>query len=241
MPRNSPYTLEICVESPAALNACAAVADRIELCAGLDIGGLTPCAGLMELAAASGIETHVLIRTGSGDFAMTETDVTVAVASIRAVRQMGLHGVVIGAERDGALDRRALDAMIRAADGLDVTLHRVIDVLDDPIAAMEVAVEYEAKRILTSGGAASAAEGAAGLSQLHEAAAGRIEIMAGAGINSRNIASIIAQTDITSFHASCSAQTDLAQRYIDFGFGQSKRVFDTDELASLVQHLSPPS
>ena len=103
MPQNSPYTLEICVEAPSALAACCDDADRIELCSGLDVGGLTPSIGLMELAALSGVETHVLIRERSGNFAMTATDITSAVASIRVVREMGLHGVVIGAEQDGVL------------------------------------------------------------------------------------------------------------------------------------------
>lgn len=237
MPPNSPYTLEICVESPDALVQCCDRADRIELCCGLDIGGLTPDIGLMECAATAGIETHVLIRPSSGDFAMTKADLAVAVSSIRAVRDMGLHGVVIGAEHDGVLDQSALDAMVRAADGIDVTLHRVIDVLDDPLAAMEVMIGYGAKRILTSGAARTAADGIAGLTRLYQTAAGRIEIMAGAGVNATNIGDILEKTEITSFHTSCTTLTPIAPRYARFGFGETVRSLDLAEFERLIAIL----
>lgn len=233
MPRNSPYTFEICADTPSAIAASAAFADRIELCSGLDVGGLTPDIGMMECAAAVGIETHVLIRPRSGDFTMSPDDITAATVAIGSVRQLELKGVVIGAERNGALDLKALEAMIRAADGLDVTLHRVVDVVDDPIAALEVAVELGAVRILTSGAARSAADGILGLNRLHAKAAGRIEIMAGCGIKSANLPDIMKATQITSFHASCSQKAAMAARYEDFGFGQTTRVFDPAEAAKI--------
>jgi len=233
MPRNSPYTLEICVGSPAGIAASARVADRIELCGALRLGGLTPDIGMMEFAAAAGVETHALIRPRSGDFKMAPEDIAVAVSSIRAARLIGLKGVVIGAERDGALDRSALDAMVAATDGLDVTLHRVIDVVDDPVAALEVAIDLGAVRVLTSGAALTAEQGIAGLNRLYAAAAGRIEIMAGGGINSANLAQIMAATEITSFHASCSAHAPLDQRYVQFGFGETTQTLDVEELARL--------
>ena len=226
MPRNSPYTLEVCVETPRALAAVAHLADQVELCSGLDVGGLTPSHGLLTMAAHLGVTAHVLIRERCGDFTMSPEDIAAAVASIRAVRQLGLHGVVIGAEKDGALDRAAIAAMMDAAEGLDVTLHRVIDVVDDPLEAMELAIEYGMTRILTSGAARSASEGIAGLTRLHTAANGRIEIMAGAGIKSANIGTLKEQTDIKWFHASCSAESTLLDRYTEYGFGRTERQFD---------------
>jgi copper homeostasis protein len=237
MPRNRPFAFEVCVESPDALQGCIGIADRIELCSALDIGGLTPSYGLMEQAKASGLETHVLIRPRGGDFTMTAADIATAVADIRAVREMGLHGVVIGAEQGKALDREALAKMAQAADGIDVTLHRVIDVLDDPLVAMETTIELGFKRILTSGSALSAPRGVAGLAQLHIASAGRIEIMAGAGINSDNISAITDHTDITAFHSSCSAKTPLTQQHAAFGLGEEMRCFDPQEAKKIAAHL----
>ncbi len=240
-PQNKRATLEVCVDTPDAITACAVVADRIELCSGLDVGGLTPDFGMMEHAANESIETHVLIRPRSGDFIMSNEDILVAQTNIKTVRDLGLKGVVIGAERHGVLDRIALEAMALAADGLDITLHRVIDVVDEPEEALEFAIEIGAKRILTSGGKKSAAHGIEGLNRLHAKAAGRIEIMAGSGINSANIESLMNATQITSFHASCSRADAIEAKYGDFGFGRSKRVFDAVEagkLATLIRKIT---
>ena len=45
--------IEVCVDSAEGLaEAVAGGADRIELCAALDLGGLTPSVGLMQAAAS---------------------------------------------------------------------------------------------------------------------------------------------------------------------------------------------
>lgn len=238
MPPNSLYTFEICVETPTAITASAAFADRIELCSALHLGGLTPDVGMMELAAAIGIETHVLIRPRCGDFTMNGEDISAAVATIKAVRDFGLKGVVFGAERDGALDQNALESMASAAQGLDLTLHRVIDVVDDHIAALEAAIDLGFKRILTSGRARSAVDGMTGLNRLHKAAADRIEIMAGSGITSANLQDLIATTPIASFHASCSRMLPLEERYTSLGFGLTKRAFDPMEAGKIMSLLN---
>ena len=146
--------------------------------------------------------------------------------------------MVIGAERGGALDQSAIDEMVQAADGMDVTLHRVIDVLDDPIAAMDVAIECGFVRILTSGSATSAPTGIAGLTRLHRASAGRIEIMAGTGVTSKNIADIMDQTNIKAFHASCSNMVPFGQRYAALGFGKATRSFDLKEAIQIAAQLA---
>lgn len=233
MPPNRRVTLEICVDSADAITACVGLADRIELCSGLDVGGLTPDPGLIAFAAGAGIETHVLIRPGSGDFTLSAADLTVAVRSIRAVRDTGLRGVVIGAEKAGRLDIDALRTMIAAAEGLDVTLHRVIDVLADPVSAIEDAVALGIRRVLTSGAAARAVDGTATLNAMHAAADGRIEIMAGAGITAATLPKLLAATPLAAFHASCSTRVPLTPQYPAFGFGEMTRTLDPAELRRL--------
>ena len=232
-PPSSAYTFEICVETPVALRSAAPFADRIELCAALDLGGLTPDAGLMRMAAELDVETHVLIRPRSGDFAMSPDDLVVAVTSIQAAQSMGLKGVVIGAEHNGKLDKSALEEMIGAANGMDVTLHRVIDILDDMDAALELAIDLGMDRILTSGGAKTAAEGSKRLTELHQLANGRIEIMAGSGINSQTLLHLLASNPITSFHASCTTKTAMRERYAALGFGSFSREFDPSEAQNI--------
>jgi len=128
-PKN--FTLEVCVETAGGLEACKGIVDRIELCTGLEVGGLTPSAGLMIAARESGLETHVLIRPRTGDFELSSQDLAVALNDIRAVKDAGLHGVVIGATKGAILDLGVLKELIAAADGLCITLHRAFDTVTD--------------------------------------------------------------------------------------------------------------
>ncbi len=233
--------LEVCVESAAALAICKGVADRIELCSGLDIGGLTPSHGLMQQAKASGLETHVLIRPQIGDFAFDQPALEMAVEDIQHAKALGLHGVVTGATAEGALDQDALRKMLQAADGLTKTLHRAFDVVDDQFAALDTAITMGFDRILTSGGATTAYAGRAQLAKLNAHANGRIEIMAGSGVNSANITEIATDTGLTSFHASCTSKRAMQGKIADLGFGQYRRTIDKAELLALKAALSDGS
>ena len=63
------FKLEICCADLHSLRAAVAGgAHRIELCQALDVDGLTPSAGMIELAVNSGIDVHVLIRPREGSF-----------------------------------------------------------------------------------------------------------------------------------------------------------------------------
>lgn len=233
MPPNNPYAFEVCVETAAGLSACNGLVDRVELCSGLELGGLTPPIGLMQAAQFSGLETHVLIRPRTGGFDYNADDLATMIADIATAKQLGLQGVVIGASRNGALDLDALDQMMAAAKGLDVTLHRVIDVVEDPLKALEQAIELGMTRILTSGGAATALAGIAGLAALQTCAEGRIEIMAGSGVNSSNAHAIAKQTGITAFHASCSTKTPLEGKLVDLNFGKARQQTDQQEVVAM--------
>lgn len=230
MPPNDAARFEVCVETPEGLTACAGLADRIELCAALDLGGLTPGPGLMRLAASSGLETHVLIRPRSGDFTLAGDDLDAAQHDVATARHMGLHGVVIGALSGTSLDRDALARLSDAAGDLTKTLHRAFDLVTDQVEAMETAISLGFARILTSGGAPSAADGIPQLARLHATAHGRIRIMAGAGVTSRNVARIAADTGLTDFHASCTTQNPLPAPYPARGFGTTARHPDPAEL-----------
>jgi copper homeostasis protein len=187
----------------------------------------------MAQAKASGLETHVLIRPNSGDFELPLAAVETAIADIRCVKDLGLHGVVIGASYEGQLDMAIIKLMIEAAEGLHVTLHRVIDTLADPLEAVDRAIDLGIARILTSGGGKTAAEGVAMLAQMQHRADGHIEIMAGSGVNATNAAMIANETGITSFHASCSTSTSLDKVLTEKGFGQIARQTDEQKIANL--------
>lgn len=217
-----PASLEICVDGIAGLTTCLfAGVDRVELCAALELGGLSPGIGLLHAAARADrgrTAVHVMIRPRAGDFCWSAAELDLICDEIRTVRDLRLEGVVIGAaQSDGGLDQTALARMCDAARGLSITLHRVVDLLADPVQAVDIAVELGANHILTSGGAATASEGAATLARMVQAARGRVQIMAGSGVSAATIPAL-AQAGITDFHASCSRAGQIDPQLLQMGF-----------------------
>ncbi|MGA1799433.1 copper homeostasis protein CutC [Sphingomonas sp. 4RDLI-65] len=214
-------TLEICVDDIAGFDAAiAGGADRIELCAALALGGLTPppsliAASMIATARAAPIPVHMLVRPREGGFHYSASEAALIAADITTAAEAGLAGVVIGASRaDHGLDTDLLASLVAHArtlgtarnTPLSLTLHRAIDLCADLPAALDAAIALGFDRVLTSGGEPKAIDGAAMLETLHRRAAGRIVILAGSGIDAGNVASILA-TGIDEIHASCGSVT----------------------------------
>lgn len=199
----SRIVLEVCVDDAAGIAAAAeGGADRIELCAALVLGGLTPSAGLMALAAQGPLPVMAMIRPRAGDFVWSAAEIGSMQAEIAAVRAFGLQGVVIGASLpDGRLDEAALAQLMAAAEGLDVTLHRAIDLVPDVDQAMRACLRLGIRRVLSSGGAAAAVEGRARLGQM---AAHGVTIMPGGGVSAENVSALAQAMPLREVHASCS-------------------------------------
>ncbi|MEC8493791.1 MAG: copper homeostasis protein CutC, partial [Planctomycetota bacterium] len=153
------------------------------------------------------------------------------VADVRAARAAGASGVAVGAlRRDGTLDVEAMAEVLSAADGMAVTLHRAIDLTPDPVAALETAVGLGVSRVLTSGTAVTALEGAATIRALVEVARARVQIIAAAGVRGENAAEVLRRTAAGALHGSCAgAVVD------DPGLGMGAlRPMDPTEAAGLV-------
>ncbi|MGA0540430.1 copper homeostasis protein CutC [Neotabrizicola sp. VNH66] len=211
--------LEVCVDDAAGIAAAAeGGADRIELCAALALGGLTPSAGLMALAARGPLPALAMIRPRAGDFVWSPDEVEAMEAEIAATRNFGLAGVVIGASRpDGRLDGDVLARLMRAAEGMEVTLHRAVDLTPDPAEAMDLCARLGLRRVLSSGGAATALDGASRLRQMQGHGA---TVMPGGGITADNIAALAAEIPLTEVHASCSSPLPppALRQVREFGF-----------------------
>lgn len=232
--------LEVCVDDPAGLaEAVAGGADRIELCSALALGGLTPSHGLMTLAAQTALPCYPIIRPRSGDFIYTDAEIKVMQADIHMARQLGLQGVVIGASlADGSLDEAALQKLIATAAGLDITLHRCIDLCPDKAQAIATARTLGLRRILTSGGALTASEGTTGLAEMIKAAANDMIIMPGSGVTLETLPRL-AQLGLKEIHASCSSPLPSSPATLAFGFqsGAEKRT-DRSKVTALKAALS---
>ena len=207
--------------------AIAGGAQRIELCSALSVGGLTPSAGLMRLATASPVPVFPMLRPRAGSFVYDADELDLIRRDIDAVAEAGLRGVVVGASKpSGELDVRGCETLISHARGLGlaVTLHRAVDLTPDPVEAVDVAVELGVERILTSGGARTAPEGADTLAAMVERAAGRLSIMAGSGVSAVNAAELVRRTGVREVHGSCSRPiVEDDPRLIELGFSDAKR------------------
>lgn len=175
--------------------------DRVELATALPTGGLTPSIGLIHAAVAAGLDVHVLVRPRLGGFDYDAADRGIVVADARAAVEAGAAGVVVGGIRDGAVDSDLIRSVLDVAGHAQVTFHRAFDVVSERRLALDLLAGLGVTRVLTSGGAESAAEALDELRLLVRHAAGAIEIMAGAGIDARNAASI-ASTGVDAVHAS---------------------------------------
>lgn len=212
--------LEVCVDDAHGLAAAiAGGADRIELCAALGVGGLTPAPGLMARAAEAPIPVYAMIRPRAGSFVFEPGDIDVMRRDIDAVRRAGLAGVVLGASLPGgALDLATLGLLKREAGPLGATLHRAIDLVPDMTEAVEQAIALGFERILTSGGGRTALLGLDTLAAAIETAGSRITIMPGAGLTPETIGALRAELPLREVHASCSAPNPGDSRSIAFGF-----------------------
>jgi copper homeostasis protein len=234
--------LEVCVDDFNGLKAaCEGGADRIELCSALSIGGLTPSAGLMEIAGELKIPTYAMIRPRDGDFVYNPAELDIMKRDIDKARKAGLDGVVIGANlADGTLDRTTLVKLINHSKGLGITLHRAFDLVPDIWEAVDLAVELGFERILTSGRAKTATEGLGDIRAAIEVAATRISIMPGSGVTLQTVDAILAETQVTEIHSSCSAIMPVANpKVTELGFAPANpRKTDAETVRALKAHLA---
>jgi len=198
--------LEICCGDLQSVEAAVAGgADRIELCSSLATGGLTPSHGMIRqaLCLRGQAAVHVLIRPREGDFLYTPAEIEAMLEDIQMCRREGVQGIVIGAlNPDGTIDMDTCGLMANEAGDMNVTFHRAFDLCKNPVSALEDVIAIGCNRILTSGCAPSALEGAAMLHQLNSLAAGRITIMAGSGVSPENASEILSLTGVNELHAS---------------------------------------
>jgi copper homeostasis protein len=219
--------VEICVDSVfGARVAEGAGAARVELCAGLAEGGLTPSIGTVArvIDTVSTIGVQVLVRPRGGDFVYSDEEVAVMLADIAAVRAFPARvpvGFVFGAlTPDGDVDRAATGALVAAAGGAPVTFHRAFDASRDLSRSLAALLDLGVDRVLTSGGAPTALDGAIEISALVRAAGSRLTILAGGGVRPHNVAALIGATGVREVHLRAAETRPSAARFrrpgIDF-------------------------
>jgi len=197
--------IEAAVESlDAARAAATGGAHRLELCTDLAHGGTTPAEQLLrDCHSHVVIPLFVLVRPRAGDFVYTDVEHHTMLEQIHRAKDAGAHGIVTGSltpAHEIAEDRTA--QLVAAALPWTVTFHRAFDSCGDLVVSLERLIDLGVDRVLTSGGARTAPEGAARISRLVIQAERRIEILAGGGIDGDNVARLVRDTGVREVHFS---------------------------------------
>jgi copper homeostasis protein len=207
---------EICVDSIAGVCAAqAAGAARVELCADLLEGGITPSRGMIRHArTVAGIKLNVMIRPRGGDFLFDDDEFAIMQSDIETAKAEGADGVVIGLlTAAGEVDAARTRELISHARPLSVTFHRAFDMTREPFEAIETLIGLGVDRVLTSGQEATVLEGLPLIAELIERAGSRIVVMPGGGITARNIDRIVATACPGEIHFAALEQAESRMRF----------------------------
>jgi copper homeostasis protein len=195
---------EACVESlDDALAAERRGAHRIELCSALDQDGLTPSRALIaQCLRRLSIPVMAMIRPRGGDFVYSDAEVAQMVEEIAFCKQAGVAGVVFGLlTREGEIDVKNTERLIRAARPLEITFHKAIDYSQDVLQSFRVLNALEGiTRVLTSGGCETAWDGRETLKAMNAMAGRRIGVIAAGRLLPENRERLADYTAIWELH-----------------------------------------
>ena len=210
--------VEVCCGSADdVIEAKKAGADRVELNSDLFHGGLTPTVGSLLVAKReTGMKIMTMVRPREGGFCYTDAEFSVAIEDARQLLANGSDGLVFGfLHADGTIDaeRTAVLAALAQEAGKEAVFHRAIDVVPDWKQALDLLIDLNITRVLTSGQEADVSNGTVTVREMIRYAAGRIQILPGAGITARNYHRIVEETGTDQIHlAAHRSLTDSSVR-----------------------------
>ena len=219
--------LEIaCFNLASALIAQEHGADRVELCADIQLGGTTPT--LDDVAQAQrqlDIELFIMIRPRGGDFSYSEEEFQQMKESIAQIKRLNIDGFVFGIlNEDNSINIDQNSELVNLAKPMKCTFHRAFDKVTDYKAALEQVISCGFSTILTSGTFPNVMEGKVVLKDLVHLADNQITIMPGGGLRSTNILELDQLVNTTFYHS--SALTDDSE------------IANPDEVAELKRKIS---
>ena len=196
--------LEACVETfEQAVLAERSGADRIELCADLSVGGLTPSNELIEAVVAKlKIPVMVMIRPRGGDFVYSDEELALMKRSVAFCKIAGVKGVVFGfLTPKNEIDVEKTKEFSQLSQPLQVTFHKAIDETPDLVEATKILTQIPGiQRILTSGGATTALEGKEILKKMIAAGEGSVTILTAGKVTTENLSEVHRETGGREYH-----------------------------------------
>lgn len=215
-----------CFDPESCFIAEQAGADRIEFCRDYGSGGLTPLRDdILKVRERISIPLHVIIRPRAGDFLYSAEEMETMKRDILFCKAQRVDGLVFGVLTvNDEIDVSANQALVELCAGLPCTFHRAVDACPDPEKAFGDIIHSGFRRVLTSGGQASAPEGIEQLKSLQKTFGGEIIIMPGGGIRSHNIGLIARETQCPEFHSAALVA--------------GKSAVDAHEVSLIKEHIS---
>lgn len=181
--------------------AKAAGADRIELCAAIEVGGLTPSLGLVETTLNLGIPLVVMLRPRPAGFAYDYGDFGTMLRDLSALAKLPIKRFISGCLfPDGRIDRDRMARLRESAPDHEWAMHRAFDAVPDQSESLETLIELGYTAVLTSGGKSKATEAVSEVRNLIDQATGRIEVVPAGGLRPSNVARFAKETGATCVH-----------------------------------------
>lgn len=180
--------LEIaCFTYESAIVAARSGADRIELCAGFEVGGTTPDFEILKkLKSEIELPIYVMIRPRGGNFVYSDSEFDQMKSEIEKFGNLA-DGFVFGILDSGSKVDVERNSELVKRTGKPCTFHRAFDEVKDFDSALEDVILCGFSNILTSAGKGNAIDNFEKLSDLVQKANGKITIMPGGGVRSSNI------------------------------------------------------
>lgn len=177
-------------------------AHRLEVCADLYVGGLTPSPALLTACRTLGVPCVAMARPRAGDFIYDDADLAHLQASVETMCDAGADGVVFGVlTADRTINADAVSDLVAVCASRASVLHRAFDQTRDALEALDTLISCGVTRVLTSGHAATAAQGAPTIAKLLVHSADRVQILPGGGVRATNVAALVQRTGVTQVHA----------------------------------------
>jgi copper homeostasis protein len=244
------FQLEVVCETVADAHAALdGGADRIELCSALDLGGLTPSAGLFDaVLAVVRLPVWVMIRPRPGDFVYSSSDVEVMRRDVEAFRRVGPAGFVFGVlSPDGRVNAEACRRLLASCGDTPAVFHRAFDRTPDALEALRTLIDLGFRRVLTSGREGTALDGAKAIAQVREVAGRHIEVLPCGKVRAENIEPLLRETGCDQVHGSFAEEVPAGDGAGFRGYalrtrvGREKVAAARAELDRVATSLSSPS
>lgn len=176
--------------------------NRIELVSALTEGGLTPSYALIKKVVQSvNIPVNVMIRPHAKSFIYTYEEIQLMKEDILVAKDLRANGVVLGViNESNKICEESLSELLSVCEGLDVTFHRAIDELANPVNGIKVLAKYpQITNVLTSGGKGNIEDNIGVIKDMISSAE-HINVLLGGGLNLQNIAYIMKKTKAIDYH-----------------------------------------